>query len=698
VGRLLSALLIVFLIAAARLDAKTAPAPPSGRALAKLARPAAPPPLASQRIYYVLADRYANGDPANDRGGLLGARSVTGYDPTDPRYFHGGDLRGLTGTCTDTARGLARVKNLGFTAVWLSPPFAQRTVQGDAAGYRGAWVRDFTSVDPHLGTGADFAAFVACAHRLRLKVFVGAVVNATADYISFPATAYDGSPYRDCSGSRFDPARFVLGPFPCLRAADMPKSPSLAADDARAKKPAWLNDVTRYHDRGDIPARSCAARCLEQGDIGGLDDLFTEQPAVWRGLASIYAGWIRRYKLDGLAVADARNVNQAFFGLWGARLRAAAKAAGVANFELLGSVAAVDPLELSSFVRDRGLPSVLDLPLQDAVTRYVGGTGEPRRIVARLSAEDYFGQSVPATFLGNTETGRAGAVIRARSALSLGPAGLLKRVLLAYDLLYLLRGAPVVSYGDEVGMAGIGAGDAIRQDMFPTQIPGWKTEARVGAGPIGDGSSFDQGANPIAQRLRVLGKLRNDVPALSTGATFTRLAEGSVLAVSRIDARDRREYLALFNASTIPATVDVPTSTPASIWTAVLGAGTATSTGRGVMTVTVPAVSSLLLRAEAHLPVRRPVVRKLTVARDDATGLWGVTAGTGASGPVGVAFAFRRARHKAWVRFAADDSPPYRAFLAPARFPHRERVYVVAIARSLEGKVAASGVKALPPR
>jgi glycosidase len=698
VGRLTAALLVLLLIAAARLDAKTAPPPPSGRALAKLARPAARSPLASQRIYYVLTDRYANGDPANDRGGLVGSRLVTGFDTSEPRYFHGGDLRGLTGSCTDTARGLARVKDLGFTAVWLSPPFAQRTVQGDAAGYHGGWVRDFTSVDPHLGTDADFAAFVACAHRLKLKVVVGAVVNATADYIALPGTSYDGSPYRDCSGNRFDPARFVLGPFPCLRAADMPKPPSLAAGDARAKKPAWLNDVTRYHNRGDVPARSCPARCLAQGDVGGLDDLFTEQPAVWRGLASIYAGWIRRYKLDGLAVADARNLNPAFFGLWGARLRAAAEAAGVANFELIGSVAAADTLELSSFVRDRGLPSVLDVPMQDAVTRYVSGAGEPRRIVARLSADDYFGPSVPATFLGNTETGRTGAVIRARSAPSLGAAGLLRRVLLAYDLLYLLRGAPVVSYGDEVGMAGIGAGDAIRQDMFPTQVPGWKTEERVGAGPIGNGSSFDQGANPIAQRLRALGKLRNDVPALSTGATFTRLAEGSVLAVSRIDAGDRREYLALFNASTIPATVDVPTSTPASSWTAVLGAGTATSTGRGVMTVTVPAVSSLLLRAEAHLPVRPPVVRKLTVARDAATGLWEVTAGTGASGPVSVAFAFRRAGHRTWVRFAADDSPPYRSFLAPSRFRRGERVYVVAVARSLEGKVAVSGVKTLPPR
>ena len=57
--------------------------------------------LASQRIYFVMPDRYANGDPANDRGGLSGARGVTGYDPADTGWFHGGDLRGLTGGCTD---------------------------------------------------------------------------------------------------------------------------------------------------------------------------------------------------------------------------------------------------------------------------------------------------------------------------------------------------------------------------------------------------------------------------------------------------------------------------------------------------------------------------------------------------------------------------------------------------------------------
>src|SRR5690606_36345447 len=48
-------------------------------------------PPEDEVIYFLLPDRFANGDPANDRGGLEGDRLVTGYDPTDPGFYHGGD-------------------------------------------------------------------------------------------------------------------------------------------------------------------------------------------------------------------------------------------------------------------------------------------------------------------------------------------------------------------------------------------------------------------------------------------------------------------------------------------------------------------------------------------------------------------------------------------------------------------------------
>jgi len=253
----------------------SAPAPPAGAALTALAQPPSRRSLASQRIYFVVTDRYANGDPANDRGGRTGTRGVTGYDPADTGWFHGGDFRGLTGGCT-TGTGLARIKALGFTAVWVTPPFGQKAVQGSSAAYHGYWIRDFTSVDPHLGTNQDFADFVDCAHRLGLKVYLDVVVNHTADIVVPSGSGYSAAPYRDCRGKTFNPGRYAGGrTFPCLKPGNFPRVPVVLPEDRGAKKPAWLNDVRRYHNRGDIDFSSCSETCLEQGDFFGLDDLFT---------------------------------------------------------------------------------------------------------------------------------------------------------------------------------------------------------------------------------------------------------------------------------------------------------------------------------------------------------------------------------------------------------------------------------------
>ena len=62
-----------------------------------LAAPIVYSDFGSRVIYFVMTDRYANGDAANDSGFLTGPRSVTGFDPTDIGFFHGGDLQGLTG-------------------------------------------------------------------------------------------------------------------------------------------------------------------------------------------------------------------------------------------------------------------------------------------------------------------------------------------------------------------------------------------------------------------------------------------------------------------------------------------------------------------------------------------------------------------------------------------------------------------------
>ena len=224
------------------------PAPPAGAQLAALAKPPVYAPIAAQRIYFVMTDRYANGDPTNDRGGLTGSASQSGFDPTDTGYYHGGDLKGLTGDCTDPVHGLAQESAaLGFNSIWITPPFGQVTVQGSSAAYHGYWIRDFTSIDPHLGTDADFGAFVSCAHSLGLKVILDVVVNHTGDVILIggPYIGPEQIPYRDCHGKPFVASRYASGKtFPCLSAQYIPRRPSSCSPGPGAAKAGLAGPTT----------------------------------------------------------------------------------------------------------------------------------------------------------------------------------------------------------------------------------------------------------------------------------------------------------------------------------------------------------------------------------------------------------------------------------------------------------------------
>ena len=204
-------------------------------------------------------------------------------------------------------------------------------------------------------------------------------------------------------------------------------------------------------------------------------------------------------------------------------------AAGVPAFEVFGEVFETDAATLASFVRERGVPNVIDFPLQDALVRYAGGSAGARGIATRLGDDDYFrlGDGVaptPVTFLGNHDVGPRGAQDQGAGR-GRGRASCCARDLLGHSLLYLLRGAPAVYYGDEVGMRR----SRWRQGGAPGPVPdrrsrsGGRRSASASA-PIGTGSSFDLVAHPVSEHLRALGALRDAHPALSTGASFVRVA------------------------------------------------------------------------------------------------------------------------------------------------------------------------------
>jgi hypothetical protein len=368
----------------------------------------------------------------------------------------------------------------------------------------------------------------------------------------------------------------------------------------------------------------------------------------------------------------------------------------VKDFQIFGEAFITDSLELSSYMRYRSLPNVIDFPLWDAAVRYVSGAAGAKAVSIRFEDDDYFNLPngiafTPTTFLGNHDVGRPARLIQNQ----FGAKGdeLVRRTLLGYSLLYLVRGAPVVMSGDEVGMIGAGGDKQARQDMFPTQVRYWQQEERLAAPPIGTGSSFDVVGHPVGEHLGALGALRDAHPALSTGSSAVRLAREGMLVLSRFDLSARREYVAAFNAAPTPARVTVPTATPSATWLPLLGTeATATSDAAGRLAISVPALTAVLLRADADFPAAKPGAVTVKVVEDDLSALRRVQATVAGTGPATVTLAMRRDGQPAWRRIGIDQSPPYRAFVDLRGLRKGTRVHFVAVVRSSSGDVATSRV------
>ncbi|HEX4618174.1 MAG TPA: alpha-amylase family glycosyl hydrolase [Steroidobacteraceae bacterium] len=526
-------------------------------------------------LYFLLPDRFENGDPANDRGGLEGGPLATGFDPSHKGFFHGGDLKGVL------AR-LDYIQSLGATAVWLAPIFKNKAVQGppghESAGYHGYWITDFTRVDPHFGTEEDLKALITAAHRRGMKVYLDIVANHTADVIRYRECPDNNCPYRSHADYPYtrrggiggepinpgflgdDAAHQTAENFAHLTRPDYAYTPYVPRGEEHVKVPDWLNDPIYYHNRGNS---TFAGESSTFGDFAGLDDLMTENPRVVQGFIEIYGGWIERFGVDGFRIDTARHVNPEFWQQFVPAMLTAARAAGIPNFHMFGEVASgeVDPALLAEHTRVDRLPAVLDFAFAAAVRQTVGGKAGTD-VLARLFEGDalYEGGAAAAqqlpTFLSNHDGGRFAYFVR-RLRPGIGDEETLRRVLLAHAMLFTLRGVPVVYYGDEQGFAGLGGDQDARQDMFVSRVASYLSERPLG-GASSQGSHFDP-RHPLYRAIAELAQLRTAQPALRRGTQLVR-ASGSapgLFAVSRLDPDGRGELLIAFNTSTSAVSAQV---------------------------------------------------------------------------------------------------------------------------------------------
>ena len=153
---------------------------------------------ANATVYFLLTDRFFDGDPSNDHSY---GRQPDGADEIGT--WHGGDWAGVTAK-------LDHIAGLGATAIWISPIVEQ--VHGWVAGgsgdfkhygYAGYWALDFTRLDQNFGAEADLTTLVDTAHGKGLRVLADVVLNHPGYATGDDLVTYLPTVFYDMTGSAF---------------------------------------------------------------------------------------------------------------------------------------------------------------------------------------------------------------------------------------------------------------------------------------------------------------------------------------------------------------------------------------------------------------------------------------------------------------------------------------------------------------
>ncbi|OHE83672.1 MAG: hypothetical protein A2579_04980 [Lysobacterales bacterium RIFOXYD1_FULL_69_11] len=442
-------------------------------------------------IYFAMIDRFDDGDPSNNDQG------VGEYDPAQGRTYSGGDLRGLT-------RRLDYVQGLGATALWITPPVANQWWNPGRgySGYHGYWASDFSAIDAHYGSKADYVALSRALHGRGMHLVQDVVVNHVGDWIACDAGV---DPRDDASVAAHCRVRSDAQGRSAPVQAPLHRNDPQDATHRREALYHFTPEITDYSDRTQELTYALA----------DLDDLNTESPAVRRLLRQAYGDWIRDVGVDAFRVDTAFHVPADFFpdflhaddaeapGV--ARVAADTGRADFLSFgEGFGSdkpFADTQARKLDAYMRvPGGLPSMINFPLYGTLGDVIARgrpTAELQHRIEATMAVHADPWRMP-TFIDNHDVDRflAGAGEPA-----------LKQALLA---MLALPGIPVIYYGTEQGF------DERRRAMF------------AGGHRSGGRDHFDVDS-PLYRHLQRAIALRRDHRVFSRG-TPTVLASNAARA------------------------------------------------------------------------------------------------------------------------------------------------------------------------
>lgn len=412
-------------------------------------------------IYFVLTDRFFNGNPQNDNPS----------DVNNPKKFHGGDLDGLI-------LKIPYLKNLGITAVWITPVYLNITDFFDSAGYHGYWAIDFSKIDPHLyvskpgyaeGSRKYLKDFVSTFHDNNIKVILDMVVNHTG---------YHTPEYEQKVSNEVRKLTFNTG-------------------------------------SGTI-----------EGSLAGLPDLDHDNSDVTDYFIQNILDWIEGTGIDGIRMDTVKHVENKFWYFFKSCIKTS-----YPEITLIGEVLEWEPSAISFYQREHDFDTLFDFPLCGAI---MGSLiwDRPLTEIARPRLSDnemdgildkdnrYTNANRLVTLLDNHDLSK-----RITTEI-LDKVGHWDRQLAVKMLKYCLtfifttRGIPQIYYGTEIGMEGYG--DPDNRKFMPWSI-------FAGDEPKAE-NWFELS---IFTHTKALIKLRKNSKAIQSGYLFTLYVDNFIYSFMR---------------------------------------------------------------------------------------------------------------------------------------------------------------------
>lgn len=341
-------------------------------------------------IYFMLTDRFNNGDSSNDDP--LGI----GYDKTVSGSYHGGDFKGIT-------QKLDYLKDLGINTIWISPIVDQIGQNiGDSANcyyaYHGYWAKDFEKLNPHFGSLEDLKELIDAAHDKGIKIMVDVVINHAGYGLKEGETGTD------------------------------PNFPSLA-------------DQLRFAGM----FRTDGSTDTVTGEVSGLPDFITEDPAIRNTVLSWQTAWIEKCKtdkgntIDFFRIDTAKHVDKA-------TLQALKIAATKVKPDFKYILEAwYSSSELDAYLNNSLADGVLNFDFKEIAKSFVKGNLESAETALESLNEKGSSSATYGNFLGSHDEDGFLYIIGKDNV------GGLKN---AITLQATSKGQPVIYYGEELGLSG----------------------------------------------------------------------------------------------------------------------------------------------------------------------------------------------------------------------------------------------------